>query len=54
MQLQQLLAHGLAGDGELGGELGDGSGAAVLERGEDRAAALGKLVDGDDGVSPSV
>ena len=54
MQLQQLLAHGLAGDGELRGELGDGGGAALLERVEDRAAALGKLIDGDDGLAPSV
>jgi hypothetical protein len=52
MQLQQLLPHRLAGDGELRGELGDRGGAALLERDQDRAAAFGKLIDGEDGVSP--
>jgi len=47
--LQELLADGLARKLKQFRELGDGGRTLSLQRDEDRAAAVGKLVYGDDG-----
>jgi hypothetical protein len=44
-----LLAHRFAGELQQLRELRDGGGALRLERDENRATAIGQLVDGDDG-----
>src|SRR5204862_8353159 len=49
LQLQQLLPHRFAGELQQLGELRDGGGALRLQRDENRAAAIGQLVDGNDG-----
>jgi hypothetical protein len=52
LQLQQLLADGLAGEGQFVGELGDRAWTLALERDEDGAAAFGELFDGQNGGTP--
>jgi hypothetical protein len=47
--LQQLLPHRFPGELQQLGELRDRGGALRLQRDENRAAAIGQLVDGDDG-----
>jgi hypothetical protein len=49
LQLQQLLADCLTGELECIGKLGDGGGPLTLQRQKDRAPAVGKLFNGDDG-----
>jgi hypothetical protein len=49
LQLKQLLPHRLTSELELIGELRDGGGPLALQRDENRAAAIGQLVDADDG-----
>jgi hypothetical protein len=53
LQLQELLAHGLAGEGEWRGELRDGGGAALLQREDDGAAAVGQLLERENREPPS-
>jgi hypothetical protein len=53
LQLQELLAHGLAGQSEQRGELGDGGGAALFQRHDDGAAAVGQLFERENRESPS-
>jgi hypothetical protein len=47
-----LLAHGLAGQLQFVGKLGDGARTLALERDEDGAAAFRKLFDGQNGGAP--
>jgi hypothetical protein len=44
-----LLPHGFTGELQQLGELRDRGGTLSLQRDEDRAAAIGQLVYGDDG-----
>jgi hypothetical protein len=46
LQLKQLLPDRFSGELQGGSELGDGGRTGLLERQKDRAAAVGKLVDG--------
>jgi hypothetical protein len=52
LQLQELLPDRFTGELEYVGELGDGRGALLLQSDENRPAAVGKLVDGEDAVLP--
>ena len=49
LKLQQLLAHSLARELKFIGELGDGRRTLALEGEQDRATAVGELVNGNDG-----
>lgn len=51
LELEELLADGLAGELEEIRQLGDGGRPLLLERDEDGPPAVGKLVDGKDGAS---
>ena len=48
LQLQKLLSNRFAGQLQLFGELCDGRRPLPLERDENRAAAVRKLIDGED------
>ena len=52
LELQELLPHRLARELQLIGELRDRRWALALECEKDGAAAVGKLVYGDDGLAP--
>jgi hypothetical protein len=49
LQLQKLLPNGFARQLKLFCEFGDCCAALLLERRQNGAATLGKLVDGEDG-----
>ena len=54
LKLQKLLSHRLARELQRSRELSDRGWALTLERKQDGAAAVRKLVYGNDGVAPQV